>query len=220
MRRLFALTAAALLTFVVACGGGSSPKQADDSNAPVASATPYAVLPNVILVTGNGSGGGTSGNTGGTNGGGAGTSGGATNEVKYVVQSGDTLLALANRYGTSVEAIMTRNNIASAADLRAGQEIVIPSGSSSVATPTATPARTATPASTATAVATPRPTGTATATGTATGGQRYTVQSGDLAGSIAARFGVTLDQLAAANNRTVQSLDQLNVGDVLIIPGR
>lgn len=218
--RLSALTAVAtLLTFVMACGGGSGLEQPDESNTPIASATPYAVLPNVILVTGNGGTGGTTG--GGANSGGTGTNGsGSTSEVKYVVQSGDTLLALASRYGTTVEAIMTRNNIASASDLRAGQEIVIPSGSTSSATPTATPARIATATATATASGTPRPTGTAAATGTTTAGQRYTVQSGDLASTIATRFGVTLEQLAAANNRTVLSLDQLNVGDVLIIPGR
>ncbi|MGE0226911.1 MAG: LysM peptidoglycan-binding domain-containing protein [Dehalococcoidia bacterium] len=209
--RLAALLTAALLTFVAACGDDDGILQPEESNTPIATATPYAVQPNVIIVSGNGTGSSTGGATtggGGATGGGSSTGG----DVNYVVQAGDTLIALAGRYGTTVEAIMTRNNIASAADLRAGQQIVIPSGQSTVAPPAATPAPTS--VATAPPVGTPVPTGTP-----AGGGQRYTVQSGDLAGSIAARFGVTLEQLAAANNRTVASLDELNVGDVLVIPG-
>ncbi|MGE0133876.1 MAG: LysM peptidoglycan-binding domain-containing protein [Dehalococcoidia bacterium] len=212
--RLAALLTAVLLTFAAACGDDDGILQPEESNTPIATATPYAVQPNVIIVSGNGTGGSTGGAT--TGNGGA-TGGGSTGgDVNYVVQAGDTLIALAGRYGTTVEAIMTRNNLESASDLRAGQEIVIPSGQSTVAPPAATSA--ATPA--ATSVATAPPAGTAVATSTPAGeGERYTVQSGDLAGSIAVRFGVTLEQLAAANNRTVESLDELSVGDVLIIPG-
>ncbi len=219
MRLSVLFAAAAVLTLTVACGDDDGILKPDESGTPIATATPYAVQPNVVIVNGSGGtstsgtttgGGGSGGNAGGSSTGGGQTGG----EVKYVVQAGDTLIALAGRYATTVEAIMTRNNIASASDLRAGQEIVIPSGQSTVATPaaTATATRTATAAATSTAPA---------ATSTPGGGQqRYTVQSGDLAGSIAARFGVTLDQLATANNRSVQSLDQLSIGDVLIIPAR
>lgn len=210
---LFAISA--LLTLLVACGDDDSLLKPDASNTPIASATPYAVLPNAIII------GASSGGPTGASGPATGTNGGSTGagEVKYVVQSGDTLLGLAARYDTSVEAIMTRNNIASAADLRAGQELTIPAGTSSVATPAATAVRTATAAATAAATATSQATRTATAAATTTVGQRYTVQSGDLAGAIAARFGVTLDQLAAANNRTVASLDSLQIGETLNIPG-
>ncbi len=211
MRLLALPLAAALISLAVACGGDDGILKPETSNTPVATATPYVVLPNVIMVAGSG---GTGSGGGGT------TGGGASGEVRYLVQSGDTLIALATRYDTTVEAIMTRNNIASASDLRAGQELIIPSGQSTVATPAATPARTATAAATPTPTATARATGTAVATGTATAGQRYTVQSGDLAGAIASRFGVTLEQLATANNRSVASLDDLQIGDVLIIPAR
>lgn len=222
MRLAALFTAATLLTLTVACGDDDGILQPDESGTPVATATPYAVQPNVIIVNGPG-GAATTGTSTGTGGGASGSTGAnggtsqAGGEVKYVVQAGDTLIALAGRYGTTVEAIMTRNNIASASDLRAGQEIVIPSGQSTVGTPA--PTRTPTPGATRTATA-PAATSTAAPGGTAAGQQRYTVQSGDLAGSIAARFGVTLEQLAAANNRTVQSLDALNVGDVLNIPAR
>ncbi len=107
---------------------------------------------------------------------------------------------------------MTRNDIESASDLQVGQELVIPRGASSVGTPSAQPA--------ATATTRPAATTTAPAGGTTTprDGETYEVQSGDLAGSIAEQFGVTLEELAEANNRTVDSLDELAVGDELIIP--
>jgi len=216
MRRIALPLTAVLISLAVACGGDDGILKPETSTTPVATATPYIVLPNVIMVSGSGSGGSNGGGGSGT----GTTGGGSTSEIRYVVQSGDTLIGLATRYDTTVEAIMTRNNIASASDLRAGQELFIPSGQSTVATPTATPVRTPT-APAATATATARATGTAAATATATGGQqRYTVQSGDLAGAIAVRFGVTLDQLASANNRSVASLDELSIGDVLIIPAR
>ena len=44
------------------------------------------------------------------------------------------------------------------------------------------------------------------------------VQSGDNANDIALRFGVTVEELAAANDTTVDNLRSLEVGQVLIIP--
>jgi LysM repeat protein len=48
--------------------------------------------------------------------------------------------------------------------------------------------------------------------------QTYIVMSGDTMSSIARRFGVTLDDLIAANLATVPDPDKLDVGDELIIP--
>lgn len=47
-------------------------------------------------------------------------------------------------------------------------------------------------------------------------GRTYTVQAGDTLAEIAAKFNVSLDALAAANNIT--DPDRIEVGDVLIIP--
>ena len=44
------------------------------------------------------------------------------------------------------------------------------------------------------------------------------MQSGDNANDIALRFGVTVEELAAANHTTVDDLRSLEVGQVLIIP--
>ncbi len=53
-------------------------------------------------------------------------------------------------------------------------------------------------------------------TPTQTGTQTYEVQSGDTLGSIADAFGLTIDELIAAN--TLENPDVLDVGDILIIP--
>lgn len=47
-------------------------------------------------------------------------------QITYVVQRGDTLFSLARRYGTTVEAIASANNIANPNQIRAGQVLVIP----------------------------------------------------------------------------------------------
>ena len=44
----------------------------------------------------------------------------------YVVQQGDTLSAIANRFGTSVSALVNANNLANADDIVIGQRLVIP----------------------------------------------------------------------------------------------
>ncbi len=205
-QRFLLLTTVPLLALLIACGDDDSPEATSGDNEPVTSATPYVVMPTPIIVQGTQSAGGS-------------TPGGSQQEIRYTVESGDTLLALATRFDTTVEAIMTRNDIASASDLQVGQELLIPRGASSAATPPAQP--TATTTGPPAATTTPRAATTATpAGGTATAGdgETYEVQSGDLAGSIAAQFGITIEELAEANNRTVESLDELAVGDELIIP--
>ena len=45
---------------------------------------------------------------------------------RYVVQAGDTLLQIANRYGVTVEAIVQANKLENPDVLRVGQELIIP----------------------------------------------------------------------------------------------
>lgn len=86
----------------------------------------------------------------------------------YVVEDGDTLGAIAIRFGVSVEALQAANGIDDPAKLRVGQELIIPvegSTSTGVRTSTATPTAGAvtaatpspTPATTPTPVPTPTP---------------------------------------------------------------
>jgi LysM repeat protein len=48
--------------------------------------------------------------------------------IVYVIQSGDTLLEIAQEYGVSVEAIQRANGIEDPRFLRVGQEVLIPTG--------------------------------------------------------------------------------------------
>src|SRR5512143_353832 len=90
----------------------------------------------------------------------------------YVVQPGDSLGYIAASYGTSVQAIMDANGLASPDTIWVGQSLTIPIQSSS------------TPAA-----------------GGGTGNV-YTVQLGDTLNSIAATLGVDRSALAQANNLT------------------
>ncbi len=225
-------TLLALAGAIAAVACGTTTPDAIPASRPnaIETATPYARPPEPTIVT-------SAGTTAGTGVGGA-TAAGAGNpavastpspsrEVTYTVAAGDTLLAIASRYDTTVEAMIRRNNLTNAASLRIGQELIIPGGATLLAsaTPIATATRTATPSASATATARPSTPAAGAATGTpapsgaaASGGQVYSVVSGDNANAIAIRAGITLEQLAQANNRTPASLVSLQIGDKLIIP--
>lgn len=121
-----------------------------------------------------------------------GTTGGATTAggtTTYIVQAGDTLSAIARRFGTTVQELVRLNNLANPDLLSLGQQLIVPA------------------------------TGAAPATGGTAGsgqGQTYIVQSGDTLLSIARRFGVTVAQLQAANN--IANPDRIYPGQVLVIP--
>lgn len=99
---------------------------------------------------------------------------------------------------------------------------------SSIATPSATPSAPPTASPVPTATASPVPTATvgptptpAPPTGSPTRTARpsprtYVVQAGDTLSSIAVRFGVTVQQLSAANNLDPKQV--INIGQVLVIP--
>ncbi len=82
-----------------------------------------------------------------------------TNTGTYTVQPGDTLSAIAARFGSSVQAIAAANGIANPNLIFVGQALTIPSGASTVSavsTVTTAPATTV-PASTTTAAPAPSP---------------------------------------------------------------
>jgi len=68
----------------------------------------------VVIQPGGGSG---SGSIGG---------GGSSSQRTYTVKSGDTLYAIAIKYGTTVAAIASANNISNPNQIKVGQELVIP----------------------------------------------------------------------------------------------
>jgi LysM repeat protein len=109
----------------------------------------------------------------------------------YTVQPGDTLFRIAMRFGVTVQAIMTANNLTNPNLIFAGQRLTIPTGDG----PAPTPSPTSPPAGTPTT---------------------YVVQRGDTLGRIATRFGVTVQAIMAANNLTNPNL--IFAGQRLTIP--
>jgi len=73
-------------------------------------------------------------------------------------------------------------------------------------TPVPTPTMSPSPEATSPPEPTPAPTGIIT----------YTVQAGDTLAKIAAEFGVTVEEIAEAND--IQDPSLINVGQVLVIP--
>ena len=109
----------------------------------------------------------------------------------HTVVSGDTVSALAKRYGTTVAAIVATNGLDSRAFIRVGQVLTIGGA-------TAAPAPTAAPAA-------------APTTGT------HTVVSGDTVSALAQRYGTTVAAIVAANG--LDSRAFIRVGQVLTVPG-
>jgi LysM repeat protein len=101
----------------------------------------------------------------------------------YTIRAGDTLFALAQRYNTTVDAILRANPGIDPNNLRVGQIICIP-GTGPVPCP---------------------------------GGTLYTIRAGDTLFSLAQRFNVTVDAIIQANPGI--DPNNLRVGQVICIPG-
>ncbi|HEY4689298.1 MAG TPA: LysM domain-containing protein [Anaerolineae bacterium] len=114
--------------------------------------------------------------------------------ITYVVQRGDTLSAIARRFGVSVIDIARANNIINPNLIRVGQTLIIPIQPGGTPLPTTTPTPTPAPGSTIT----------------------YVVQRGDTLYRIAVQFGTTVAAIRAANNLT--NVNLIYIGQTLIIP--
>ena len=96
--------------------------------------------------------------------------------TSYTVKAGDTLYAIALRYGVTVQAIVNANGLTNANLIRVGQVLTIPG------------------------------TGTPTTPTTPTTGTSYTVKAGDTLYAIALRYGVTVQAIVNANGLTNANL--------------
>jgi LysM repeat protein len=100
-----------------------------------------------------------------------------TSGSSYTIQSGDTLSAIAKKYGTTVDALAKANGIADVNKIKAGAKITVPSSSTTPATTTPTK----------TTPATPTPTPTPTPTSTAGSLYEYYTKQGKSLPSLSAR---------------------------------
>ncbi len=183
-----------------ACGGGSSGEKAPDQSK-IATATLPAVLPEPTIIGG-----------GGVQDGGAST---------YKIRQGDTLASIATRFGVSLEDLRAANPNVDASRLSVGQTIRLPSGAgnarASAPSPTEAPLPdTPTPAGNQPEASAATPTAAAPTSTPASLGQIYVVQAGDIPVNIAAKFGITVEALLAANPG-INPTD-LHIGQVLVIP--
>ncbi|WP_234986696.1 LysM peptidoglycan-binding domain-containing protein [Demequina sp. NBRC 110055] len=116
-----------------------------------------------------------------------------TTSGTHKVASGDTVWALAQRYGTSVASIVKANSLGSSAMIRIGQTLTIPGKGGTV---TAAPTTSA-------------PTTTASAT--------HRVSSGDTVSGLAVKYGTTISAIVKANS--LGSNAMIRIGQALTIPG-
>ncbi len=124
---------------------------------------------------------------------------------EHLVQPGDTLTALARRYGTTVNALVAANGMAHAnVPLRVNQRLKIPTASQA---PAARPAATR-PAAPAAAPVIPA----------ASPNGIYTVQAGDTLYKISRQYGVRPAALMQANGLTPETANTIRVGQTLRIP--
>jgi len=111
--------------------------------------------------------------------------------MQYVIQPGDTLLSIASRFNTTVQAILAANpQITNPNVILVGQVIIIPGTTPGPQPPPPPPPTTGT----------------------------YVVQRGDTLSSIARRFGTTVNAILAANPQ-ITNPNLIFPGQVLVIPG-
>ena len=122
-----------------------------------------------------------------------------SSSVVHVVQPGENLYRISLRYGVTIGAIQSANNIENAGLIYVGQQLIIPSGGT-----TTPPPDTGTP----TQPDTDMPSGETTV---------YVVQRGDTLSAIASRFGTTVQAIASLNG--IANPNLIYVGQQLTISG-
>ena len=118
-------------------------------------------------------------------------------QSSYVVRQGDTLSAIALRYGTTVSLLLTANGLSNPNQIVVGQVLQLTCDTTMTATAASGANTSATPASGA-------------------GSSGYTVVAGDTLSAISQRLGVSLAALAATNGIQIESV--IVVGQRLRVP--
>lgn len=135
-----------------------------------------------------------------------------TQVTRYTIVRGDTMSAIAARFGVSTQSLLSANGLGWSSIIYPGRSVVIPGR---VVAPPApddgainiTPVVDVTPITTPPAPAPPDP----------PAGTNYVIRSGDTITGIAAKFGVSIQSVLDANGLTRSSI--IYTGRTLLIPG-
>lgn len=119
----------------------------------------------------------------------------------YTVKAGDTFSSIATALGTTIAALEEANPKASPTNLQVGDQLSIPTASPPIFVTSPAPVA---------PLSSPTPVATAPASRT------YTIQAGDTFTKIAAKYGISVASLEAAN--PTDSPTSLQVGEVIKIP--
>ena len=114
----------------------------------------------------------------------------SSNPTTYTVQSGDTLSGIAQKFGVTVQELCDWNNISNPNYIYVGEVLRVSGNTGSTSS---------------------------TSTSISSNAQTYTVQSGDTLSGIAAKFGVTVQDLCNWNN--ISDPNKIYVGEVLQVSG-
>lgn len=144
-------------------------------------------------------------------------------DIVYTIKSGDTISALARRYGVSTISVLSANGLGWSSIIYPGQRITIP-GTAPVASPEP-PAPAPAPApepveppveETPEPETPPEPEPEPAVPSQPTSAS-YTIRSGDTITAIARKFGVSIQSILTANGLTYSSI--IYTGHTLVIPG-
>ena len=138
---------------------------------------------------------------------------------RYKIRSGDSLSALANHYGVSVNTIMKYNaSIKNSHSLKVGQEVIIPAVKQVEQYTTKGNVRSSGKKDVASKKGKGDSRTVASSARVSNFTARYTVRRGDSLWSIATKFKISVDLLARANGMGVREV--LSLGRVLKVPSR
>jgi len=130
--------------------------------------------------------------------------------ASYTIQKGDSLWIIAKKNHISVAELTKANNLGSNPVLRPGKKLMIPGKPAPIAAPAENPlsfSTTPVAATPATVEAAPHPSAEVV---------KHVVANGESLGIIARKYGLTVGELAAANNITDPA--KIRVGQPLVIP--
>lgn len=123
----------------------------------------------------------------------------------YTVERGDSLWSIAKKHGITVAELAKANSVTSGTALKPGRKLIVPGKPGQ---PAVSAAATETAALPTTTAAKPAANGETV---------KHTVQSGESLGVIARKYGISVGELAAANNITDPS--KVRAGQQLVVPG-